>query len=236
MTRRYTLILLSMLSLSVVFNLALTWWPHTYETRTIRSLPPVSQATVVPMRGVVRDISGGKILRRTDASPGPLSGGRTRSLQPVSAMITSAEAAEFPLTPAQKVSPEEIEVLGKLRSVKDKLDERALALDAREHAIEQAEAVMKKKVVGLEAVLARVQDAIQQQQKLKNKKIKRLAAVYDSMKPAKAAPIISRMDISTVISMFAQMDARKVGKILAFLPPEKAVRISQRLVRLNAGF
>ncbi len=227
MTRRYTLILLSILSLSAVFNLALVWWPRADEPRVGGLLSPAPGVIAMALSGADQNAS--------DRNAADRNKGRKESLRSVPAIIGLAQAAAFPLTPTQQISPEEIKVLGKLRSVKEKLDAKALALDARQHAIEQAEAVMKKKVAGLEAVLARVQDVLQQQQKLKNKKIKRLAAVYDSMKPAKAAPIISRMDISTTISMLAQMDTKKVGKILAFLPPEKAVRISQRLVRLNTG-
>ena len=224
MTRRHTLILLSTLSLSAIFNLTLAWWPRS----------PVPQAIAMAVSGPARSIAGQKPRRRIDRPASHTRNNEKKeSAQP--AIIGLAEASAFPLTPTDKISPEEIEVLGKLRSVKEKLDARAMALDVRQHAIEKSEAGMKKKIARLEAVLARAQDLIQQQQKLKNKKIKRLAAVYDSMKPAKAAPIISRMDLSTVIRMFAQMDKRKVGKILSFLPPEKAVHISQRIVRLNAG-
>ncbi len=232
MTRRYTLILLSILSLSAVFNLALAWWPRADETRAGGLLSPAPGATAMALSGADQNASD---QNASDQNAADQNKGRKESPRSMPAIIGLAEAAAFPLTSTQQINPEEIKVLGKLRSVKEKLDAKALALDARQHAIEQAEAVMKKKVVGLEAVLARVQDVLQQQQKLKNKKIKHLAAVYDSMKPAKAAPIISRMDISTAISMLAQMDTRKVGKILAFLSPEKAVRISQRLVRLNTG-
>ena len=66
---------------------------------------------------------------------------------------------------------------------------------------------------------------------IKNKKIKRLTAVYEGMKPDRAAPVISKMDLATVVRVFLLMDEKKVGKILSFLPPDKAVQISQALTR-----
>jgi len=51
------------------------------------------------------------------------------------------------------------------------------------------------------------------------------------MKPDKAAPVIARMELTTVVKIFSLMDEKKVGKILSFLPAEKAVQISQALTR-----
>ena len=62
-------------------------------------------------------------------------------------------------------------------------------------------------------------------------KIKRLTAVYEGMKAESAAPVISQMELSTVVKMFLRMDEKQVGKILSFLPPEKAVTISQALTK-----
>ena len=235
MTRRYILILLFTLTLSAAFNFSLVWRTSGHATRMAGLLPPVAQAATPSISGPVGSPAGRKSRRQVDKLA---SRARNDKKQPSSltpAIIGSAEAASFPLTTTEKINPEELEVLSKLRAVKEKLDARAKALDVRQHAIEKAETDMKKKVAELEAMLAKNQDVLQQQKKIKNKKVKLLATVYSSMKPAKAAEVISRMDLSTVIKMFAQMDEKKVGKILSFLPPDKAVQISQKLVRLNAG-
>jgi len=235
MTRRYTLILLSTLTLAAVFNFSLAWRPSGHAARADGLLPSVTQAATPPISGPVGSLAGRESRRRVDklASHSRNDKKQRSSLTP--AIIGSAEAAAFPLTPTEKTSPEELEVLSNLRTVKEKLDARAKALDARQHAMEKAETGMKKKLAKLEAMLAQNKDILQQQKKIKNKKVKLLATVYASMKPAKAAQVISKMDLSTVIKMFAQMDEKKVGKILSFLSPDKAVQISQKLIRLNAG-
>jgi len=236
MTRRYMFILLSILTVSAVFNFMLAWQPETHTAKIDELLPSVTmQAIASPVSGTDKT----RIRREShpqSAMPSAHAqyiGEKAPQLTP--GIIASADAAEFPLTPTEKISPEEIEVLGKLRAMKDKMDARSKALDNRQHAIETAEADLKKKVVKLEGLLAQTQDLLQQQKKVKNKKVKRLADVYNSMKPNKTAPVIDKMKLSTVIEVFAQMDEKKVGKILSFLPPEKAVQISQRLVRLHPG-
>ncbi|PJC71423.1 MAG: hypothetical protein CO017_00105, partial [Zetaproteobacteria bacterium CG_4_8_14_3_um_filter_59_5] len=81
----------------------------------------------------------------------------------------------------------------------------------------------------LEELEARIKDMLAQEQSINNKKIKRLTAVYEGMKADKAAPVLAQMDLQTVVQMFSRMDEKQVGKILSFLPPEKAVKISQAL-------
>lgn len=236
MTRRYILILLSTLSLSAVFNFIIAWQPQNHATPVDSLLPSVTtQAIALPTSGALKKLASRESSQSVSKLT-MLAQNTKNSLSPLTpTIITSAEAATFPLTPTEKISPEEIGVLGNLRSIKEKIDARSKALDIRQQAIEKAEADLRKKVEKLEVLLAQTQDVLQQQKKVKNKKIKLLANVYNSMKPDKAAPVISKMEVSTVIKMFVQMDEKKVGKILSFLPPEKAVQISQRLVRLRAG-
>ncbi len=236
MTRRNIFILLSVLSLSAVFNVMLAWQPETHTAHKDGLLPSVNiQVLASP------DANTHKTLARSHShQPGKtpithIQHKEKKISQLTPTIITAAEAAAFPLTPTEKISPEEIDVLSQLRVIKKKLDVRSKALDIRQHAIETAEADLKKKVAKLEVLLAQTQDVLQQQKKVKNKKVKMLADVYNSMKPDKTAPVIAKMKLSTVIDIFAQMDKKKVGKILSFLPPDKAVQISQRLVRLNAG-
>jgi flagellar motility protein MotE (MotC chaperone) len=132
---------------------------------------------------------------------------------------------------AGDVSQEEAEVLLNLRTIKENLDMRSKALDERQSSVEKAEEGMAARIKELESLVARMQDQLQQEQSFKSKKIKKLAAVYSSMKPEKAAPVVTRMELGTVVKMFARMDDKKVGKILSFLTPEKAVSITQALTR-----
>ncbi|WP_236075277.1 MotE family protein [Mariprofundus sp. EBB-1] len=125
----------------------------------------------------------------------------------------------------------EDKTLSSLRQLKDGLDQRADTLDQREQHLQQAEEKLKRRITELEQLEASIQQRLSDESKIKSKKMKRLTAVYEGMKPDRAAAVISGMELVTVVKIFLLMDEKKVGKILSFLPPEKAVVISQALTR-----
>ncbi|MDQ6991881.1 MAG: hypothetical protein Q9M31_00260 [Mariprofundus sp.] len=121
--------------------------------------------------------------------------------------------------------------LTSLRSYKSTLDERQDKLDQREKELQQSEDKLHKRIAELEQLEASIQQRLKDEAGIKTKKIKRLTSVYEGMKANKAAPVIAQMQLSTVVKIFSLMDEKKVGKILSFLPAEKAVLISQALTK-----
>jgi flagellar motility protein MotE (MotC chaperone) len=207
--RRYALSLMILLTLGMVARIGLALSPQ-------RGAAPAEAALSVP------PVHAGELAQQSDAS------------NPVS-LIGTAEASVFPGAPGQNVTAAELDVLSHLRGLKAKLDQRAKDLDAREKAAEAAEATAAARIVQLQKLEASIQSALQQEQKLKSKKIKKLAAVYDTMKPAKAAPMIELMDMPTTVKLLSRMDQKRVGKILSFMPPEKAMQISEALTERIAS-
>ncbi|MES0372103.1 MAG: hypothetical protein ABUK11_07460 [Mariprofundaceae bacterium] len=147
-------------------------------------------------------------------------------------LIPSAQAAaSIAIAEESFNAPAERELLTSLRETRKKLAQMEKSLSEREKEAEEAESRAAKRIAQLEALETRIQDLLQQEESIKSKKIKRLTAVYEAMKADKAAPVIAQMKLSTVVKMFSRMDEKKVGKILSFLPPEKAVVISQALTK-----
>ena len=217
MKRYNVLIFLVILSVFALFNISMAWWPSTGEYSAAISeisSTPVAQAA---------EVAGASSPAGQDKIP--------EAEQESSIIIPNAEASAFSGSIAGAVSQEEAEVLLNLRTIKKNLDLRSKALDERQNSIEKAEDSMAARIKELESLVAKMQDQLLQEQSFKSKKIKKLAAVYSSMKPEKAAPVVTRMELGTVVKMFARMDDKKVGKILSFLPPEKAVSITQALTR-----
>jgi len=147
-------------------------------------------------------------------------------------LIPSAEAAaSMAIAEESFTAPAERELLDSLRSTREKLTEMEDALKERENEAKSAEKRAAERITELEQLEARIQDLLQQEESIKSKKIKRLTAVYEAMKPEKAAPVIAKMKLDTVVKMFSRMEEKKVGKILSFLPPDKAVTISHALTK-----
>ena len=216
MKRQYIPVLLILLSLSAVINIGLAWWPSNwYMAVTAKQLSTPSAHAIEQ--------------QVTDTQPANSGSENAQATRP--SLVGLAEASVFPGKPTDDLSHEEIEVFRNLRSIKEGLDTRAKTLDERQQSIEEAETGIAKRVDELEGILAKIQDSLQQEESIRSKKIKRLTAVYASMKAGKAAPVISKMELLTVVKMFTRMDEKKVGKILSFLPPEKAVKITQALTK-----
>jgi len=212
MKRLYIPIFLSLLSLSAVINLGVAWWPSNWH------MPTSAKQLSTPS------------AHAEEQSP-PTSPGVENSPMLEPSLVGTAEASIFPGNPANTCSQEEVDVLRKLRTIKEGLDTRARTLDQRQQSIEEAETGIAKRVSELEGLLAKIHDSVQQEESIRSKKIKRLTGVYASMKAEKAAPVISKMELLTVVQMFTRMDEKKVGKILSFLPPDQAVKITQALTK-----
>jgi len=146
-------------------------------------------------------------------------------------LIPSANAEIALKGTARSGSIFEDKSLSSLRQLKESLEQRSKTLDQREQSLQQAEDQLKRRITELEQLEASIQQRMADESKVKIKKIKRLTAVYEGMKPERSAPVIARMELPIVVKIFLLMDEKKVGKILSFLPPEKAVIISQALTR-----
>ncbi len=214
--KRAAPVLLAALTLGATANLGLAW------------KSPIGN---IPL-GAAPAYATGKepATKRPEATRSEKSGeSRGGKVKETANLIENAEASVFPGSPNDALSREEIDELRNLRDIKKTLDARARKLDERQQSIRDAEARIGKRIDELQAVLDKISASLQMEDSIKNKKIKRLAAVYASMKPDKAAPVIAKMKLPIIVRMLARMDERKVGKILSYLPADKAVRITQAL-------
>jgi flagellar motility protein MotE (MotC chaperone) len=147
-------------------------------------------------------------------------------------LIPSAEAAaSMAIAEESFDAPAERELLESLRATREKLTTMEKSLNEREQEAAAAEDKAAERIAELEKLEARIQELLLQEESIKSKKIKRLTAVYEGMKAESAAPVIAQMELATVVKMFLSMNEKQVGKILSFLPPEKAVTISHALTQ-----
>jgi len=151
-------------------------------------------------------------------------------------IIPSVEAAEqMTLKEERNIPQQDTSNLLALREQRKDLSEREKALEEREAIIQQAEQRAQEKIKELLQLEARIQTMLAEEQSIKDKKIKRLTAVYEGMKADRAAPVIAQMDLGIVVKIFSRMSEKQVGKILSFLNPKQAVVISQALTERIAS-
>ncbi len=103
----------------------------------------------------------------------------------------------------------------------------ALAVEALSRDVEE------KRIAQLQRKLAAMIDTLTVLQQRYNTgrdgEAAKLAKVYAAMKPAKAAPILSSLDLEIVIGVLRSMKERQAAKILASMDPRLAAEISARM-------
>ena len=82
------------------------------------------------------------------------------------------------------------------------------------------------KLDGMITELAALQTGVGEQ---RDAQAAKLAKVYEAMKPASAAPILSSLEIDIVLDILTNMKDRQAAKILAFMNPGLAAQISTRM-------
>ena len=66
-------------------------------------------------------------------------------------------------------------------------------------------------------------------------RIAKLAKMFGSMKPDKAATIASALDMELLINIVSRMKEKDAAKLLSALPPKLAAEVSRRIGKLNRG-
>lgn len=206
--------MITLLSLMVVAKITLPLWSH-------HAPPPPAAPAAASV---------------TPAAPQPEPTPKPRADDAISTLIGIADIS---IAQAAEALPsgKDAEILASLRAYQKRLDEREKKLDEREKKLAEIETKALVRIDEMKKMEASLRDMLKQEDSIKAKKIKRLTAVYAGMKPERAAAVIANVDLETVVKVFLRMNEKRVGKILSFLPTEKAVIISeamtQRLISLK---
>jgi flagellar motility protein MotE (MotC chaperone) len=77
--------------------------------------------------------------------------------------------------------------------------------------------------------LQRIQEALAESDREREKRVRKLAKLYDSMDPEEAAGVISNLDMTLSVDIISRMKERKAAGLLEALPEELASSISREI-------
>jgi flagellar motility protein MotE (MotC chaperone) len=125
------------------------------------------------------------------------------------------------------ISPETLEQ-GRLHLEQERLelDEERKRLDALKHEIDD-------KLAKITNMQTSVQRALDERKTVSDERIKHLTKIYAAMPPEKAAILVEKLQMDTIIALFSKMRGDNVGLILPHMSPNKAATISERLAKLR---
>jgi flagellar motility protein MotE (MotC chaperone) len=164
-----------------------------------------------------------------NGAPTPSSTGAT-STQTAEAPATGAAAKE-PLKDPLLLSPAEIEILQELSQRRAELDKRASALDQQQVVLQAAEKRVDDKITKLQELQKSIQLQVNQQNAAEDARMQSLVKIYETMKPADAAQILSSLDMPILLQMLSHMKEAKTAPILAAMDPTKAEAITTAMAQ-----
>jgi len=126
----------------------------------------------------------------------------------------------------------------------EKLKKRQEALRKKEQELERLEARLKPLQAEVEAKMAELTELqrklaayakklAEREKALKDAQMAHLVSLYSAMDPAKAAAIMDKLSLETVVKIMKNMKGKSAGKILAMMDPQKGAKISEALSRVK---
>lgn len=70
-----------------------------------------------------------------------------------------------------------------------------------------------------------------QRKEEEQRRLVRVARLYDGMKPEEAAPILNELEDEAVLLLFSKMDQERVAKIMTLFDPKRSARLSNSMLK-----
>ncbi len=152
--------------------------------------------------------------------------------KPADAVKNAADKASAEKTPApakKKSTPIALTMEG-IRE----LEERKVALDAREKALEERardldlqEKLLKEKLRKMEELNKKMAERLDTYKKDHEAKIVKLVTVVEGMRPEAAARYVEALDPELAVEILARMKEQRASKILNLLDKQKGARLTE---------
>jgi flagellar motility protein MotE (MotC chaperone) len=124
-----------------------------------------------------------------------------------------------------------------LQQLEQHLKEKEARLQKKEQELLPLKKEIDEKLAELEELQARLtayaKELADREKALKDAKVAHLVALYKNMEPVKAAAIMEKLNMDTVVRILGNMKGKAAGQILAQMKPEKGALISEKLSRMQ---
>jgi flagellar motility protein MotE (MotC chaperone) len=138
--------------------------------------------------------------------------------------------------PGESLAPTEADAL--LRAIRDReaqLDAEAQQLADRAQALSVAERKLAEQLTAFEVAQRNLEQTLAQADKAAERDIDQMKTVYESMKPAEAAEIFTRMDTSFAAGLLSRMRPEIAASVLAAMEPDAAYAVTLTIASRNSA-
>ena len=197
-----------------------------------KTAAPQKPAAVTPPPA--QPVEAAKLTPAADKAAPPADDARpaTQSADaPAAAAPAAAPEVRTTIKDPLLLSPAEIEVLQELSVRRAQLDRRSGEIDQQQIVLQAAEKRIDEKIAKLEAIQKNVQAIVDKQNAADDARTQSLVKIYETMKPADAAQILSQLDLPILLQMLSRMKEAKTAPILAAMDPSKAEVITTAMAK-----
>ncbi|MER2508343.1 MAG: hypothetical protein ABTQ27_06230 [Amaricoccus sp.] len=125
-------------------------------------------------------------------------------------------------------------LMAALREREKQLDADAAKIADRAQTLNVAEAKLAEQLAAFEKARKQLEATLASADKAAEKDIDRMTTVYENMKPAEAAKILDRMDVSFAAGLMARMRPEIAAQILAGMNPDAAYAVTLTVASRNS--
>jgi len=129
----------------------------------------------------------------------------------------------------QPDTPDFDRVLAGLQTEQDRVAAESEEVDRKLEELMIEQKFVAEEKIKLQNILAEIVELNAEYVDKRDESSAKLAKVYESMKPAKAAPILASLELDVTYEIISNMKERQAAKILSYLNPELAAKISSRM-------
>jgi flagellar motility protein MotE (MotC chaperone) len=132
-----------------------------------------------------------------------------------------------------ELSPEDYQaserVFQDLARERDRIQQEKEELLALKQSVAVQEQVLEQGKENLQNVIKKLEAKQQEYVEERENSVTKLAKMYEAMKPAQAAPIMSALDLEIILDIMSRMKERQAAKILANMDAGLAAQVSTRM-------
>jgi flagellar motility protein MotE (MotC chaperone) len=122
-------------------------------------------------------------------------------------------------------------IIAQIREREMSLSLREQKVAERERAVVELEQLLEERAHRLDRIRLEIEDRIAAWVSQGPDRVTQLSDVYASMPPAKAGQLLGNLDLDLAVSIVRGMKKKSSAGVLSAMRPDRALRISQRMLR-----
>ncbi len=128
-----------------------------------------------------------------------------------------------------EIPPELEEMMAALRAREERVRQRESEVEAEQEILRRLSGELQQQLARMQDLRAEIAKLVETVRKQEEARLKKLVAIYEAMKPKKAAAIFNQLELDVLLKVIRRMRETKLAPILAAMDPGRAREVTARL-------